>query len=58
MDHGWRSFSTFAFTAVSILMSGGQPRKLSGLAGRFLRRINAEVAAASQLMVHGRELIA
>ena len=30
-----KSFSTFAFTAASILISGGQPRKLSGFAIPF-----------------------
>jgi hypothetical protein len=40
------SFSTFALIAASILMSSGQPRKLSGFAGKFLRRVEAEFAAA------------
>jgi hypothetical protein len=42
--YGLKSFSTFAFTAASILISGGQGR-LKPSARQFLRRINAEFAA-------------
>jgi hypothetical protein len=40
-----KSFSTFAFTAASILISGGRGR-LKPSPGSFFVRINAEFAAA------------